>query len=158
MLSISPVIGLLKAPSTVLDKWFRQIGNDYDYAAIDGSNVPSPAAWVLPRAETVTDSGENDDIIEVSFDVVIAVDRPVKRNDDKADDHLRAYRREVYRRLRGQRLKDGQKPLKYVGGRLLRVTTKDVIWIETYKFTGSVDAYLDTPPSLESVDYKGVTP
>lgn len=155
MLSIAPVITLLKAPTTVVDKWFRQVGNDYDYASLDPNNVPTPVAYVLPAAEKVTAASENDDTLEVSFDVVICVDRPVRRNEDVADDHLRKYRREVYRRLRGQRLADGLKPIKYAGGRILRVTSKDVMWVETYKFSGLVDAYLDTPPAFESVDYKG---
>lgn len=160
MLSIAPVIDLLRAKSTVPDKWFRQVGNDYDYARLDSNAVPTPAAWVLPRDERVIISGENDDEIEISFDVVIAVDRPVARDEKVAvaDDHLRKYRREVYRRLRGKRLVAEVKPIKLVSGRVLRVTTKDVMWVETYKFTGSVDAYLDTPPKFESVDYKGVTP
>ncbi|BEV07981.1 hypothetical protein [Methylophilus sp. DW102] len=158
MLSIAPVITLLKAPTTKVDKWFRHVGNDYSYANLDPNNVPTPSAYVLPARETVTASGENDDTLDISFDVVIAVDRPVSRDDDEADEHLRKYRREVYRRLRGKRLEAGLKPLKYVGGRILRTTKKDVMWVETYKFTGSVDAYLDNPPNFESVDYKGVTP
>lgn len=155
MLPIAPVIKLLRQPTTVIDKWFRSIEGDYEYARIDGNNVPTPAAWVLPKTEQVIASGGDDDEIEIQFDVVIAIDQRVKRNDDDADELLRKYRREVYRRLRGKKLANDQTAMKLVGGRILRTTDRDVMWVETYKFTGSISNYLDEPPPFETVQNKG---
>lgn len=155
MLSIAPVVELLKLPTTVVDKWFRSVESDLEYAKIDPRNVPTPAAWVLPRSEPVVASGADDDEIEIQFDVIIAVDQRVKRKEDKADEHLRRYRREVYRRLRGKRLEKDQTPIKFVGGRILRTTDTEILWVDTYKFRGSISNYLDEPPPFEAVENKG---
>lgn len=155
MLSLKPVVELLKPPTTTFKNWFRDVGTAFEYGRLDPNNVPSPQAWVLPAGIKVLESGENDDTLEMSFNVVIAVSLPVKRKDDNDFDFLNVYQEEIYRRLRGKRLAEGQTRVLYGGGNVLRVTDKEVMWAETYKFNGPVDAYLDNPPKFQSVDYIG---
>lgn len=155
MLSLTPIIALIKPDTIQVDKWFRHVGGDLEYVSLDSNNLPPRTAYVLPVNDTSTASDEMADVIEVRFEVVTVVDRPVKRNDGKADDESRAYRFEVYRRLRGKKPADDCSEIFYSGGRLVRSTTKDIVWADTYRFSGSLDAYLENPPLFESVDYQG---
>lgn len=152
MISLTPLINhLTPKPVGFSDVWFKQVAGAAEYAQLDVENLPLPNCWVIRAADKVTHAGERAEDVDMSFDVVIAIENVRMHRPGETDDMLLKYRLAVKKLLLGWEIEPDVSPIQFDGGRVLQYTNGDLFWADKYSFSALIINYLDDPEPFDSL-------
>jgi hypothetical protein len=156
MISLTPLINhLTSKPVGFSDVWFKQVAGAAEYAQLDVQNLPLPNCWVIRAADKVTHAGERAEDVDMSFDVVIAIENARDHRPGETDDMLLKYRLAVKNLLLGWEIEPDVTPIQFDGGRVLQYTNGDLFWADKYSFSALITNYLDDPEPFDSLTRTG---
>lgn len=156
MLSLTPLIKHLSPkPAGFAEVWFKQVAGAAEYAQLDVENLPLPNCWVIRAADKVTHAGERAEDVDMSFDVVIAIENARQHRPGETDDMLLKYRQAVKKLLLGWHIAPDVKPIQFDGGRVLQYSNGDLFWADKYSFNALITNYLDDPEPFDSLNRTG---
>lgn len=152
MISLTPLINhLTPKPVGFSEVWFKQVAGAAEYAQLDVQNLPLPNCWVIRAADKVTHAGERAEDVDMSFDIVIAIENARDHRPGETDDMLLKYRQAVKKLLLGWEIEPDVNPIQFDGGRVLQYTNGDLFWADKYSFNALITNYLDDPEPFDSL-------
>lgn len=152
MISLTPLIEhLTPKPVGFSELWFKQVAGAAEYAQLNVQNLPLPNCWVIRASDKVTHAGERAEDVDMSFDIVIAIENARDHRPGETDDMLLKYRLAVKKLLLGWEIEADVNPIQFDGGRVLQYTNGDLFWADKYSFKALITNYLDDPEPYESL-------
>lgn len=156
MISLTPLINhLTPKPVGFSEIWFKQVAGAAEYAQLDVQNLPLPNCWVIRAADKVTHAGERAEDVDMSFDIVIAIENARDHRPGETDDMLLLYRLAVKKLLLGWEIEPDVNPIQFDGGRVLQYTNGDLFWADKYSFSALITNYLEDPEPFDSLTRTG---
>lgn len=146
MKTLVPVIKrLTDKPEGFGLNWFRRVVSGASAAALADEGFTLPSCWIVRASERSQHRGIREELVTVSFEVIITVENARSHSKADTDEMMLAYRLAVMHQLLGWEPDEKDcEPINYEGGKLMGYDGGILVWSDSYSFKHWVTNY--TPP------------